>query len=95
MATKKDLEYEIRRLNEKYCKSGKNELRLSQAYGGYQVQLTGKRTKKGGFYKNSLRSGAASITSGYGNASETLSALYKADSRGWLSSDVKHYRKGL
>lgn len=42
MARKNDLQHEIDRLNNKYCKSGKNKLKLSQAYGGYQVVLTGK-----------------------------------------------------
>lgn len=61
MATKKDLQYEIGRLNNKYCLGGKNKLRLSEAYGGYQVQLTGKRKKTGGWYKNSLGSGCVPV----------------------------------
>lgn len=43
MATKKDLEREVERFNEKYCKSGPNKFAISQAYGGYQVVLTGKK----------------------------------------------------
>ena len=66
---------------------------LDQAYGGYQVQLTGKRKKSGGYYKNSLGNGRASITTGYGSATKTLDALYKADSKGWLRSSVKHYNR--
>lgn len=93
LATKKDLQYEISRLNNKYCKGGKNKLTLDQAYGGYQVQLTGKRKKTGGWYKNSLGSGCASITTGYESATKTLDALYKADSKGWLRSSVKHHNR--
>ena len=64
-----------------------------QAYGGYQVQLTGKRKKTGGWYKNSLGSGCASITTGYESATKTLDALYKADSKGWVRSTVKHHNR--
>ena len=46
MATKRELEIEVERLNEKYCKRGKNEFAISYAYGGYEVVLTGKRDKK-------------------------------------------------
>lgn len=93
MATKKDLQYEINRLNNKYCKGGKNKLTLSEAYGGYQVQLTGKRKKAGGYYKDSLGSGCASITYGYESATKTLDALYKSDSKGWLRSSVKRHNR--
>ena len=93
MATKKDLLFEVNRLNKKYCKSGKNKLGLHQAYGGYQVILTGKRKKNGGYYKNSLGSGCTSITTGYDNATKTLDKLYQSDSKGWLNSTVKFYNK--
>ena len=93
MATKKDLQYEINRLNNKYCKGGKNKLGLHQAYGGYQVVLTGKRKKAGGYYKNSLGSGMASITTGYESATKTLDSLYRSDSKGWLGSSVKIYNR--
>lgn len=93
MATKKDLFKEIDRLNKKYCKGGKNRLVVSQAYGGYQVCLTGKKKKSGGYYKGSLNSGCASITNGHDTATNTLNSLYKSDSRGWLSSDIKYYNR--
>lgn len=47
MITKKDLQVEVDRLNKKYCSRTGNELRFQGAYGGYQVQLTGKRRKDG------------------------------------------------
>ena len=45
--TKKDLQEEVDKLNKKYCARTGNELRIQGAYGGYQVQLTGKRRKDG------------------------------------------------
>ena len=93
MATKKELFAEVNRFNTKYCRSGKNKLTVSQAYGGYQVQLTGKEKKAGGYYKGSLGSGRASVTQGYGNATQTLNALYKSDSKGWLRSNINYYNK--
>lgn len=35
--TRKDLEAEVARLNDKYCSRTGNELRVQGAYGGYQV----------------------------------------------------------
>lgn len=95
MATKKDLQNEIKRLNVKYCKNTKNKIDIDQAYGGYQVVLTGKKfknnTKK--YYKNSLGSGCASLTYGYGTATNALNDLYKSESKGWLKSSIRHYEK--
>lgn len=45
--TKKVLQEEVDKLNKKYCARTENELRIQGAYGGYQVQLTGKRRKDG------------------------------------------------
>ena len=93
MATKRELEIEVERLNEKYCKRGKNEFAISYAYGGYEVVLTGKRDKKGNYKKGSLGSGVASITDGHDSATNTLNSLYKSESRNWLQSQVKYYNQ--
>ena len=95
MATKKDLYLEVKRLNDKYCKKTKNKIGISEAYGGYQVVLTGKKKKNSysKYLKNSLGSGCASITYGYGSARSVLSDLYKSDSKGWLKSSIKHHEK--
>ena len=45
MATKQDLQKEVNRLNRKYAKNQPNQLEISQAYGGYAVELTGKVDK--------------------------------------------------
>lgn len=47
MATKKDLEREVARLNDQYCKNTVNHLVVHQAYGGYSVELTGKKYQRG------------------------------------------------
>lgn len=89
MATKRDLLREIDWFNKKYCKGRPNKFALSEAYGGYQVVLTGKKRKDGHYYKGSLGSGAASITNGYDSPSNTLNDLYRKDSKGWILMDVK------
>ncbi len=94
MATFRDLKDEVSRLNRKYCKNTKNYLDIDRAYGGYQIVLTGKRCKnKPKWRKNSLGSGCASVTTGYPSATKALSDLYRADSRGWLRSSIRHYEK--
>lgn len=93
MATKNDLIDEVERLNKKYCKTGKNQLVINQAYGGYEVMLTGKKSKTGRPLKNSLGTGCASITDGHDTASKTLENLFKSESRGWLESLIKFYNK--
>ena len=97
MATKKDLQKQVDYLNNKYCKRTKNELKISQAYGGYQVVLTGKTYKRGKktFYrKGSLGSGVVDIgNSWHDTANNTLNGLYKAESRGWLQSQIKWREK--
>ena len=90
--TKKDLEYEVAQLNEKYCKKTGNELRVAQAYGGYQVQLTGKRRKDGKGYRG-MGSGASEITYGYLPARETLANLHKQDARGWVKETISIHEK--
>ena len=96
MATKKDLQEHVNHLNEKYCKNTRNKLVISQAYGGYSVVLTGKTYKRGNktFYrKGSLRSGVVGVGNDWHDtATNTLNGLYKAESKGWLQSQIK-YRK--
>lgn len=90
--TKKDLQAEVDRLNQRYCSKSKNELRIDCAYGGYQVQLTGKKSKDG---KNwiGLGSVCSSITHGYQSAREALNDLYYYTSRGIVESTIKRYNK--
>lgn len=92
MATFKDLQREVNRLNAKYCKRTKNQLEISRAYGGYSVELVGKRNKR----THRLLKGAMSGSAGIGNqyhdtATNTLAGLYRADSRGWVKSAVRQY----
>ena len=93
MATKKELQSEIDRLNKKYCKNTKNKLKVGSAYGGYQVQLTGKRYKNNPRKWRGIGSGVSSVTFGYQSATKTLSDLYKAESKGHLRSQISHYEK--
>lgn len=96
MATKKDLENEVKRLNEKYCKNTKNHLVISRANGGYSVGLTGKFVKKGGKWvkKKHSMSGMADIgNSWHDTANNTLNGLYKADAKGWIKETIKHHEK--
>lgn len=90
MATKKDLQYEVDRLNNKYCKNTKNKLTISQAYGGYSVELVGKRHKKTHRLLKGAMSGSSSVGNQYHDtATNTLMGLYKAESRGWIKSTIK------
>lgn len=90
MATKKDLQDAVKRFNSKYCKRTKNHLVISQAYGGYSVELTGKRNKRTHRLLKGAMSGSACVGNPYHDtATKTLNSLYKADSRGWLKSVVK------
>ena len=100
MATKKDLQREVDRLNKKYCEKTKNELRIDEAYGGYAIQLTGKKDKRtlGNKYpksvkylKGSLNSAAANVTHGHVSASKTLEYLHRQDSNGNVKRIIKSY----
>ena len=93
MATRKDLENCVDFLNKKYCKNTKNHLVISRAYGGYSVDLTGKRNKRTGrWLKGSIGSGHANIGNPYHDtASKTIQGLYNADSRGYIKSAIRHY----
>lgn len=97
MATKKDLQNYVNELNERYCKKTKNYLTIDQAYGGYEIELTGKTYKRGSktyYKKGSLGSGATCIGNQYHDtATKTLEGLYKADARGWILNAIKYYEK--
>ncbi|MBR4418628.1 MAG: hypothetical protein IKT33_01335 [Clostridia bacterium] len=92
--SKKELYDEVARLNEKYCKNTKNHLRVGSAYNGYRVELTGKTYERNGHKKwRGIGSGADSVTHGYLSPKETLGSLYRAESKGWLKSQIKHWEK--
>lgn len=92
MATKRDLQYEVDRLNNKYCKNTKNKLSISQAYGGYSVELVGKRNKRTGKLLKGAMSGSGYVGNQYHDtATNTLMSLYKAESRGWVKSAIKSH----
>lgn len=93
MATKKDLYAEVERLNAKYCKNTKNKLKVGSAYGGYQVQLTGKRYKNNARKWRGIGSGVSSVTYGYQSATNALNDLYMSESKGHLRSQINHYEK--
>lgn len=90
---KEDLEYEVSRLNKKYCKNTKHELRVQGAYGGYQVQLTGKRRKDGKGWRGYIGSGAADMTRGFQNPRSTLKELMDSDSKGELKRRITYWEK--
>ena len=90
MATKYDLQREVDRLNAKYCKHTKNELSIDRAYGGYCVELVGKRNKRTGKLLKGAMTGASDVGNQYhSTASNTLAGLYKAESRGWVKSNIR------
>lgn len=93
MPNKKDLEDLVDFYNKKYCKHTKNELVVHRAYGGYCVELTGKRNKRTGRpLKGSIGTGCADVGNPYhDSASKTIEGLYKADSRGWLKSTIRQH----
>lgn len=97
MATKKDLEKEVNRLNKKYTKNKKNEFVIHRAYGGYTVELQGKRDKRAK-KRYKLLKGAMSGSAPVGNqyhdsATNTIKGLKHAEERGWVKSAVLHYDK--
>ena len=92
LATYRDLQAEVNRLNNKYCKRTKNELTISRAYGGYSVELVGKRNKRTGKRLKGAMTGSSSVGNQYHDtATNTLMALYKADARGWVKNSVKSH----
>ncbi len=92
--SRQELESEVSRLNRKYCKNTKNKLKVSGAYGGTKVELTGKEYKRGKkrFWRG-IGSGAESVTDGYKSPKETLFGLYRKDSNGSLKEQIRHAEK--
>lgn len=96
MATRKDLEKEVARLNKKYTRSSKNELQIHGAYGGYAVELTGKkdkRSKKSKLLKGAMHGSALVGNQYHDTATNTIKGLKQAEERGWIKNTVKHYDK--
>ena len=95
--TKNDLVQHVDYLNNKYCKNTKNKFRLSQAYGGYKISLTGKTYKRGNktyWKKGSIGSGEANVIGyGYDTPKETLFNAYKSEAKGWLKQSLKSWEK--
>ena len=91
--TKNDLIKEVAIYNAKYCKNTKHELTVQGAYGGYQVQLRGKKRKNGKGYRGYIGSGAVDITPGFSSPRVTLMNLFKRDSKGEVRDSIKHYEK--
>ena len=91
--TKNDLKKEVALLNQKYCKNTKHELTVQGAYGGYQVQLRGKKRKDGKGWRGYIGSGAVDITSGFDTPKKTLLNLFKNDSKGYVKSSINYYEK--
>lgn len=76
MATRRDLELAVKRLNDSYMQKEPNIFEPSYAYGGTKIVLTGKSRKVGKKYVwRGIGSGAANLTSGYVSATETLAQL--------------------
>lgn len=73
-----DLRKLVEAINEDKTKDKNVLLVVSGAYGGYQVQLTGKYDKTTNQYLSKLRSAATRITDGFMSARETISRLYEA-----------------
>lgn len=91
MANLNDLKLEIERINKKYCKTKKVYCDISFAYAGFEVVLKAKRNKNGTLKKTYLNSGVVSITDGHDTATNTLSALWKSEARGWLQNTIRFY----
>ncbi|MCQ2801401.1 MAG: hypothetical protein MJ222_01935 [Bacilli bacterium] len=93
MATKKDLEKEVSRLNEKYFKHDKEHLVINGAYGGWMVGITGKYNKKRKKYPKWTSSGLDCVGNGYHDtAKKTIDGLRKAENDGSLKRKAKRHR---
>jgi len=88
MSTKKHLEWEVDRLNRKYCRDTKNQFRVQSAYGGYQVQLTGKPYANNPNRYRGMGTRVLSVTPRFTSASDTLNVLHSAEKQGILLEDI-------
>ncbi len=95
MVTKKDLQVEVDRLNNKYCKNTKNHFVINEKDSGFMVGMTGKDVKIGKkIYKvkGSLSNRFGSIGNTYHTtASKTLEGVRNAEKRGWLEYSIQLY----
>ena len=94
--TKKDLYAAVAEYNNRFCKHTKNELMVSGAYGGYGINLTGKRDKRyksPKWRKGSLRSGQTNITYGYDSARNVLTALHNEARSGNLKRKISYWER--
>lgn len=91
--TKKELQAQVDSLNNTMCKNTKHKYVVSGAYGGYQVQLTGKRSKDGKGWRGALRSGNTSVTSGYQSARTTLNDLNSKVVSGEAKRQLSYWEK--
>lgn len=90
--TAKELQSAVDSLNNQYCKKTKNELYLQKAYGGYQVQITGKKRKDGrGFL--GMGSARKDVTCGFQSVRDTMTELLHSAVRGDLKSHIDHCEK--
>lgn len=86
MATKKDLQFYVKVLNNKYFKNSKNQLVINEAYDGYMVGITGKYKKNN--KKMRLKwtsSGLKPVGNDYHDtATKTIRALENYEDKGYL-----------
>lgn len=96
MATKKDLEREVSRLNNKFFKNDKEHLVINGAYGGYMVGITGRKSKSKKHGYKTLKwtsSGLDTVGNGYHDtASKTIDGLLKAENNGSIKRKAKLHR---
>ena len=89
MATKKDLQFYVNDLNNKYFKNSKNHLVINQSYGGYMVGITGKYKKNKKMRYKWTSSGLKPVGNDYHDtATNTIRALRNYDDKGYLKKAV-------
>lgn len=96
MATIKELNAEVERLNKKHCKHTKNHLVVGKNGYGYSVNLTGKTYKRGKktyWRKGSIGSGEVRLTGLGKTKGETIAAIRKADNNGELKRIIRRKEK--
>lgn len=83
-----DLRKLVKELNEEMTTNKNVVLVVSGAYGGYQVQLTGKYEEVSKTWASRLHSGATEITNGFCSARETISRLESAYRSGKIQQKI-------